>query len=195
MTAELALPANASVFMSDLAELARMLVLIAFAFAAAAKSRAPRAFADDLQRSFSALNPVAALALAVLILIAEWAIVVAIFAGGDMAQFGALAALGVLAVFTAVVAWSVAFDRGLVCRCFGGAAGHRMNAYDLLRNLLLMAAAAWAWAFAPSGDASDALMAQSWPLALATVSLATIGVLLVTSLQPVAALLRLHAGR
>jgi hypothetical protein len=195
MNAELALPAHPSVFAPALAELARMLVLIAFAFAAAAKSRSPRAFAHDLQRSFAALNQAAALALAALILIAEWAIVVAIFSGGDAAHLGMLAALGVLAVFTALVVWSVVFDRGLVCRCFGGAVGHRMNAYDLLRNLLLMAAAALAWRYAPGGDALDALRAQSWPLGLATTSLAMIGVLLVTSLQPVAALLRVHAER
>ena len=195
MNAELAQPAGAAASLPALGELARLLVLIAFAFAAAAKSRSPRAFAHDLQRSFAVLNPAAALAIAVSILIAEWAIVVAILAGGDAAQFGSLAALGVFAVFTAVVAWSVAFDGGLVCRCFGGAAGHRMNAYDLLRNLLLMAAAALAWAYAPGGDALDALAAQSWPLALATIALATTGVLLVTSLQPIAALMRLAAGR
>lgn len=177
------------------ADLGRMLVAIALIVAAAAKGRDLRGFAQDLERSFSRLRGSAALAVACAIVFAEATIAVVIVAGGDASRAGSLAALALLAVFTLVVAWSVVFDRGLVCSCFGAASWHRMNGYDLARNLLLTAAAAIAWRGASEGDALAAFATQPAGVSMALVACGLIAFLFVASLQDIGSLLRVRSER
>ncbi|MEV4617404.1 MauE/DoxX family redox-associated membrane protein [Asanoa sp. NPDC049573] len=61
-----------------------------------------------------------------------------------------LAAAGVLAVFTALVAWALAHGRSFECACFG--AGERISWITVARNIAFIAlAAAVALATAPGG--------------------------------------------
>ncbi len=178
-----------------LAEIGRGLVVIAMAAAAAAKSLDVNGFAHDIGRSFAWLRGASARAIAFAILAAEWMIVILIMVGSDMAQIGLLAALVLLTGFTAVVAWSVIFDRGLVCSCFGASSSHRMNGYDLMRNLLLMAAAAFAWQHAPAQDVVHTISTQPLFFSIATATCAATVFILITSLQDIALLLRIDTGR
>jgi hypothetical protein len=178
-----------------LAEIGRSLVLIAMVAAAAAKSLDVGRFAHDLSRSFPWLQSASARAFAFAILVAEWLIALLIVVGGDMAGVGLLAALVLLSAFTVVVAWSVVFDRGLVCSCFGASSSHRMNGYDLMRNSLLMVAAAFAWLHAPTRDVVQTIATQPASLSIALAVSSVIVFLLITSLQDIALLLRIDSGR
>ncbi len=178
-----------------LAQVGRALVLIAMVAAAVSKSRDLNGFAHDLSRSFVWLQGTGARVVAIAILIAEWAIITLIVAGGDAARIGMLMAFVLMSAFTAVVAWSVLFDRDLICSCFGSASSHRMNSYDLARNLVLMAASALAWRHASGNDIVGVLATQSATASLAYAASGFIVFLLITSLQDIALLLRVEVGR
>jgi hypothetical protein len=178
-----------------LVEIGRGLVLIAMVAAAAAKSLDVRSFAEDLGRSFAWLQDASARVFAFAILVAEWLIAILIALGSDMARIGLLAALALLSAFTVVVAWSVVFDRGLVCSCFGASSSHRMNGYDLARNMVLVAAAAYAWLQPPARDVVQTIAGQPAPVSIALTAAAAIVFLLITSLQDIALLLRIDTER
>lgn len=178
-----------------LADIARGLVLIAMLAAALAKTRDVRGFAHDIGRSFAWLQGARARTAAFAVVSMEWMIALLIVLGGDMSRVGLFAALALLSIFTAVVAWSVVFDRGLVCSCFGASSSHRMNGYDLMRNLLLMAAATFAWLQAPARDVVQTVAAQPVSFSITLAASATAIFLLITSLQDIALLLRIDTGR
>ncbi len=178
-----------------LADIARSLVLIVMLAAASTKSFDVHGFAKDISRSFAWLQGARARAIAFAILIAEWLIAILIAAGGDMSRIGLLAALALLSMFSAVVAWSVVFDRGVVCSCFGASSSHRMNGYDLARNMVLVAAAAYAWLQAPARDVVQTIAGQPAPVSIALAAAAAIVFLLITSLQDIALLLRIDTER
>lgn len=177
-------------------ELCRVFVLIALLVAVIAKLRDFAGFARDLERSFlngklARLNGKLA---ATGVLLAESATIALVLADGDIARVGLVAATALLAVFSAIVAWSVVFDRGLVCSCFGASSGHRMNVHDLVRNLLLTAASAYAcWRF-PGRGAIETFAALPWAASLTLTASGAILFLIATSLQDVVLLLRLKAG-
>lgn len=178
-----------------LADIGRALIAIALIAAAVAKGRDLRGFAHDLERSFSRLRGGVAYAVASAIVLAEAAVAVIVVGGGEASRAGLLAALALMVVFTLVVAWSVVFDRGLVCSCFGASSGHRMNTYDLARNLLLTAGAAVAWRSASDGDALAAFAARPAALSLALVVCGVVAFLFVASLQDIGLLLRVRRER
>ncbi|MBP6748512.1 MAG: hypothetical protein KA144_02640 [Xanthomonadaceae bacterium] len=178
-----------------LADVGRALVAIALIVAAIAKGRDLRGFARDLERSFSRLRGGAAMTLASAIVLAEAIIAIVMIFGGEMSRAASLAAFALMTIFTLVVAWSVLFDRGLVCSCFGAASGHRMNGYDLTRNLLLTAAAAAAWRGASEGDALAAFATRPIGVSVALVVCGLIAFLFVASLQDIILLLRIRSER
>jgi len=178
-----------------LADVGRALIAIALIAASVAKGRDLPGFAHDLERSFSRLRDHAAMTLAGAIVLVEAVIAIVMIFGDDMSRHASLAAFALMTIFTLVVAWSVVFDRGLVCSCFGAASGHRMNGYDFARNLLLTAAAATAWRGASDGDALAAFAARPAALSLALVVSGLIALLFVASLQDIGLLLRVRRGR
>jgi hypothetical protein len=178
-----------------LADIARGLVLVAMLAAALAKTRDVRSFAHDIGRSFAWLQGARARTAAFAIVSMEWMIALLIVLGGDMSRIGLLAAFALLSALTFIVAWSVVFDRGLICSCFGASSNHRMNGYDLMRNLVLVAAAAFAWLQAPARDVAQTIAAQPASFSIALASTAVAIFLLIVSLQDIALLLRIDTGR
>lgn len=53
----------------------------------------------------------------------------------------AMAALGLLVVFTVVLVWLIGREDAPSCACFGGWSSHRVGTRDLVRNVVLVLAA------------------------------------------------------
>lgn len=165
------------------AEIGRLWLLIALIVAAGGKSFAFTRFQGDLRASFPELGH-ATLPIAFVIVAAEWMLAVLVLTGGVTGQRGLLGAALLFAVLTAVIAVALAQDRTVVCRCFG-AESHRLSAYDLIRNLLLIAVALFA-AATPSLMPIDVFS----HLALAAIALTLFQ--LSIHLQDIAAVLRIR---
>ena len=131
-----------------IAEIARWLVLWALLFAASAKSIGFLAFRESIAESFPRLSMRAG-RWAVLVLVLEWGIGLAMLLSGGVLRAASLAAAVLFAFFTIVIGLALARGEALVCTCFG-AGGRQVGIADLIRGVLFSLAAAWAWIAAPS---------------------------------------------
>jgi Methylamine utilisation protein MauE len=152
--------------MDYIVEVCRLYVLIALLFAALGKTRGLAEFRRSLAESFPVLAGVDAMA-AFAIVSTEWGIAVSMLAGGPAARLGIFAALALFIFFTAVIGWSLANGRAIVCSCFG-ASGRRIGPIDFARNLALTAAAAWVAFWTPTGSGL-ALLGQLTLAGIATI--------------------------
>lgn len=130
------------------AELARWLVLSALLFAAMAKSLGFAAFRQSIADGFPGFSAQAG-AWAMLIVVVEWGIGLAMLLGGGGLRMASLAAAMLFAVFAGVIAVALARGEALACSCFG-ASGRQVGIADLLRGTLFASAAAWTWHAAPA---------------------------------------------
>jgi hypothetical protein len=124
-----------------LAETCRLFVLIALLAAAIGKSANFRRFRDSLGEAFPVLERSnGAMPIAAAILIGEWSAALLILAGGVFSRAGLLLASGLFVFLTAVVALVLAKGLSIRCNCFG-ASQRRISGYDMVRNVLFIAAA------------------------------------------------------
>lgn len=130
------------------AEICRWWLLFAVLAAAAGKSISFGRFRRDLTASFPELGRAGA-PVALAVVAAEWLLTVLLLLGGAANRHGMIGAAALFAAFTSVVAVALAQDRTVVCSCFG-TASHPMSGYDLVRNSLLVAAAAFGALSPPS---------------------------------------------
>ena len=167
-------------YLSEACRLYLVLVLVA---SSAGKARAIGRFAETLEALVHLPAPwsrSAAVAIAGL----ELLVALALLAGGPVAHHGMAAALALFLAFTAVLLVALARRRDVSCNCFG-ASDHPISGWDVVRNLLLIAACATGLLLGPSGEA---LAAGGWLLLLGA---AVIAFLLSTNLHRIAPLLRL----
>ena len=139
------------------AEILRYFIGFFMLAAAVGKLRTFPEFRANLGTSFS-VPPRAANMLAPGVIAAEFGAAALILGGAE--QPGMVAALAMLAVFTALVAYKFFTESVVKCSCFGEAA-RSVSGYDLLRNLLAIAASAayLAMASGPALSVSAALLA------------------------------------
>ncbi|WP_375771509.1 redoxin domain-containing protein [Archangium gephyra] len=163
-------------------EACRLYILVVLFAAALGKARALGSFAGTLEAlvhlparwSRSAAAAIAAL---------EFLVALALAAGGAAAHHGMAAALALFLAFTAVLLVALMQRQTVSCNCFG-AGDHPLSAWDLVRNLLLIAACA-AWFLL--GPPEAALSPGAWlPLSGAAV----MAFLLSTNLHRLARLVR-----
>lgn len=109
---------------------------------------------------------------------AELAVAVALVPGLS-GWYGALAALALLAAFSAAIAVNLARGRRPECRCFGQIGSGPIGASTLLRNGLLGALAIFVAVRGPTQPALDpgSLLAGLSPVELVTLSIATLALL------------------
>lgn len=153
--------------MSGVGYATAVLLAAVFAVAAAAKVRTPGATAATFRRlGLPAPRPLARAVPAVEVLVAT-----ALLAAP---RAGAAAALVLLAAFTAVLGRAVVRRVDVSCGCFGASSTAAVTSVTLLRNALLLAAAAVTVAFA--GDVARpslaAVVLVSTSAVLAAVALA-----------------------
>jgi thiol-disulfide isomerase/thioredoxin len=166
-----------------LSEACRLYILVVLVAAAAGKARALGRFAETLEVlvhlparwSRSAAAAIAAV---------ELLVALALVAGGAAAWPGMAAALALFLAFTAVLLVALVQRQAVSCNCFG-ASDHQISAWDVVRNLLLMAACG-TWFLL--GPAEASLAPSTWLLLLGAAVLAFLGS---TNLHRLAALLRL----
>jgi peroxiredoxin len=139
----------------------RLLLAVVFATAAVAKTRSPGAAALS---SFGIPRRLAR-PLSIALPAVEVAVAVALLPAGT-ARYGALAAAGLLAVFTGAVAYQLARGRRPDCNCFGRLHSKPIGVSTFVRNVLLLGLATLA---ALRGPGTSAVSWLSDPL------LATIG--------------------
>jgi hypothetical protein len=116
----------------------RVLVAMVFALSAGAKARALDSFHQTL-RGLGVAGDRAARRLAPAVVAAEAAVVVLVVASPETAVAGSLLAVGMLVVFTAVLARARARGTTIGCACFGSTR-QPVSWYDVARNALLVAA-------------------------------------------------------
>lgn len=121
--------------MSDIGSGAALLLAAVFAVAGVAKLRRPAATAT----TFRALRLPAAGAAAVAVPVAELVVAVLLLA---LPALGAALAIAALVAFTGVLVAAVRGDEAVSCGCFGSAGNDPVTAADLVRNGLLVVAAA-----------------------------------------------------
>lgn len=166
-----------------LSEAYRLYILVVLFASSVGKAHAIGSFAETLEAlvhlparwSRSAAAAIAA---------SEFLVALALLSGGAAAHHGMAAALALFLAFTAVLLVALAQRRTVSCNCFG-ASDHPISVWDLVRNLLLIAACA-AWLL--MGRSAVALAPGGWLLLL---GVAVIAFLLSTNLHRIAPLLRL----
>ncbi len=171
---------------TSLSEACRLYIVVVLFAAAAGKARSLGRFAETLEVlvhlparwSRKAAGAIAA---------SEFLVALALVFGGAAAHLGMVAALGLFLAFTAVLLVALIQRRAVSCNCFG-AGDHLISAWDLVRNLLLIAACA-TWLLL--GPSATALSPGTWLLLLGT---AVVAFLISTNLHKVAHLLRLARG-
>jgi AhpC/TSA family/Methylamine utilisation protein MauE len=171
-----------------LSETCRLYILAVLVASAAGKARAIGRFAETLEALVhlpARWSRTAAVAIAAL----EFLVALAIAAGGAAAHPGMAAALALFLAFTAVLLTALVQRQTVSCNCFG-ASDHPISAWDLVRNLLLIAACV-AWLL--MGPPEAALSPGTWLLLLGA---ALIAFLISTNLHRIASLLGLarHSG-
>lgn len=125
-----------------LSEACRLYILVVLLAAAAGKARALGRFAETLEVLVHLPARWSRSAAAALTAV-ELLVALSLLAGGAAAALGMAAALGLFLAFTAVLLVALVQRRAVSCNCFG-ASEQRISAWDLVRNLLLMAACtAW----------------------------------------------------
>jgi peroxiredoxin/uncharacterized membrane protein YphA (DoxX/SURF4 family) len=135
--------------MDDLALIARFVLAGVFVLSAAAKL-VDRTGARRAVHEFG-VPPAAAGIVSALLPIAELAVAVGLIPGTS-ARVATLAALGLLAAFTFGISANLIAGRRPECHCFGNLSSKPIGASSLLRNLALLALAA----FATMADGADA---------------------------------------
>lgn len=152
---------------ADLSEACRLYLAVVFFASSVGKARAIERFAATLE----ALAPRCApwrRAVAVTITSAELAVALALLSGGPVARYGTAAALALLLGFTAALLAALAARRRVSCNCFG-AGEHPISGWDVVRNLLLIAAAVTQLLLEPPREDPAASV---WWLALGAAGLA-----------------------
>lgn len=165
-----------------LSEACRLYILVVLLAAAAGKARALGDFAQTLEALVhlpARWSRSAAAALAAL----EFLVALALVAGGTAAPYGMAAALALFLAFTAVLLVALVRRQAVSCNCFG-AGDHPISPWDVVRNLLLIAACG-AWFLL--GPPEAALPPGSW---LVLCGVAVMAFLLSTNLHRLALLAR-----
>lgn len=122
------------------AEACRLYVLLALAVAAVGKGIRIQPFVETLD-ALSARTRLPSLGLAWTVVAVEGLCVGLLALGRPAACAGMGLALALFLLFTAAILISLRQGRALQCNCFGGPP-HPVSAYDVARNLALIAAAA-----------------------------------------------------
>ena len=165
-----------------LSEACRHTIVLVLAAAVAGKALALRDLAEmiaDLAR----VPARAARAGAVLVLGAEALIALLLLAGGGWAWPAMAAATALFALFAGFILLALVQRRAVLCSCFGGR-GHPLSGWDLVRNLLLVAAGAVHLIYGPIGRPLDP---AAW---LLLAGIAFILFLIATNLNRIALLAR-----
>ena len=131
-----------------LAEACRWFVLMALLAAAAGKSVRFGRFRESLDAGFPVLGRIGAAMVAAGIVAGEWLAGGLILIGGGFSRIGLLLASALFVSLTLVVVVVLARGMSVRCNCFG-ASQQRISGFDLVRNLLLIAAACVALQVAP----------------------------------------------
>jgi thiol-disulfide isomerase/thioredoxin len=171
---------------TSLSEACRLYILVVLFAAAVGKARALGDFAQTLEALVhlpSRWSRSVAAAIAAL----ELLVALALVAGGTAARHGMAAALALFLAFTAVLLVALVRRQAVSCNCFG-AGDHPISAWDLVRNLLLIAACV-AWFLL--GPPEAALPPGAWLLLSGA---AVLAFLLSTNLHRLAHLVR-RGGR
>ena len=143
---------------------AAVAVACVLAWAGVAKWSRPRGTAA----SFEALGLPGASVLARAVPVSELCVAAALVVAP---RLGAVAAVALLAAFTAVLVRAVRRGSGVGCACFGSSSARPVSAVELVRNagLLGLAAAAW-WAPRPVVPALEDVVLVSTAVALGAVA-------------------------
>ena len=149
----------------------RLLLAAVFAVAAVAKLADPATLRATLVR-FGLPGPLAPAAL--LLPAAELAVTAALLSS-QLAWFGSLAALGLLALFSAAIAVQLARGRRPECNCFGALHARPIGPATLVRNLALLGCATAVVAAGRSGQGPSAMGWLGDPLR------ATVGILAIVA--------------
>jgi hypothetical protein len=167
-----------------LAEACRLYILAALLASAAGKARALGRFAETLEvlvRFPSRWSRRAAAALTT----SEFLVALALAAGGATAHVGMAAALAMFLAFTAVLLAALVRRQAVSCHCFG-ASDRPISAWDLVRNLLFIAACG-TWLLLGPREA-----VFSWGAWFLVWGAAVIALVLSTNLHRISSLLRLE---
>ena len=175
-----------------LAETCRLFVLIALLAAAIGKTANFRRFRDSLDEAFPTLRRDGAMLIAAAILIGEWSAALLMLAGGAWSRAGLLLASGLFVFLTAVVAVVLAKGLSVRCNCFG-ASQRRISGYDLLRNLLFIAAAGVGLCGASVSGIAGVFGGLALPVYLPMVAVALMLFQLSTGLREIVHILRIRA--
>ncbi|HVG60565.1 MAG TPA: MauE/DoxX family redox-associated membrane protein [Hyalangium sp.] len=166
-----------------LSEACRLYIFVVLLASAAGKARAISSFAETLEtlvhlRARWSRHAAAAISAS------EFLVALAIIAGGTAAHRGMAAALAMFLAFSAVLLVALVQRQTVSCNCFG-AGDHPISAWDLARNLLLIAACV-AWLL--MGPPTASLGPGAW---LLLAGAAVLAFLISTNLRRIASLLRL----
>ncbi|GEM_PF-847096 len=175
-----------------LAEGCRWYVLIALLAAAIGKTLYFRRFRDSLDEAFVRLKGNGNRLAAAAIVTGEWTAALSMLAGGALSRMGLMLALALFVVLTAVVAVVLAKGLSVRCNCFGPSQ-RRISGYDLLRNLLFIAAASSGVYGASAAAASGVSGGFAWPAVAAIAAVAATLFLLSIGLREIVHLLRIRA--
>jgi hypothetical protein len=136
-----------------IAEACRLTVFLVLAVAVAGKAMARQDVADSIADLIRVPERVAR-AGAALVLGAEGLIALLLLAGGGWSRPAMAAAIILFAIFAGFILLALVQRRAVVCSCFGGR-GHPLSFWDLVRNLILIAAGAIYLRQSPLGHALD----------------------------------------
>jgi hypothetical protein len=134
-----------------IAEACRLTIVLVLAVAVAGKAMARQDVADSIADLVRVPERVAR-AGAALVLGAEGLIALLLLAGGGWSRPAMAAAIMLFAIFTGFILLALVQRRAVVCSCFGGR-GHPLSLWDLVRNLILIAAGAIYLSQSPLGHA------------------------------------------
>jgi hypothetical protein len=162
------------------AEVCRWLVLLALLAAAAGKSLHLRRFRDSLENGFPVMGRSGSTLVAGAILASEGAAGLLMLADGVLSRVGLMLGLALFVCLTLVVVGVLATGGTVRCNCFG-AGEQRLSGFDLARNLLFIAAAAFGFWGASASGAIGVL--GGLPLAATVITAAVATTLLLLSLH------------
>ncbi|MEJ3653264.1 MauE/DoxX family redox-associated membrane protein [Actinomycetes bacterium KLBMP 9759] len=162
----------------------RAVVCLAFALSAAGKARDMSAFVHGV-RSFRLLPARWSAPTAWAVLAAEVAVVALQLSGTAQATVGLALALGLLTAYTTSLGVLLVRRSDVRCNCFGPAT-RTVSAIDLVRNVLLAAAAVVGVVAVSAGEPSSLPLADAALVVLPAAAL----VIVVTGLDDVVAVLR-----
>lgn len=144
---------SAAAYIAEACRLAIVLVLAAAVAGKAVNAVARRDLSDMIADLLRVPERVAR-AGAALVLGAEGMIALLLLAAGGWSRPAMAAAIMLFAIFTGFILLALVQRRAVVCSCFGGR-GHPLSFWDLVRNLILIAAGAIYLSQSPLGHALD----------------------------------------